>query len=347
MKVPDLSLHPIRHVARVIRVALFAATAALAIPPQALAGRGGGHGGEGRGGGERGGGGDGEDHDRGRHLGWYKHGGPVYAAPEPYVVVPYTRYAPVYPSTYAGEWVGRRAWGGGGYAWQGAAIAVAAAWGAAWGLGSSFAYYAPPVVFVPPPTYIDLPPMVGSVPWLDAPAPYAEAQAGIAVPGQPDLAPEVLLSASLPPPLIMLPPREVMIAAAPPSLIFSPPSYALSVWPVLAFAPPLLSVAVLHDEWWTSRYLGRGGYYAGGYYASPGYAGGWYASSAVYAASAVAVAGFAGAGYARHRETYVTQPPWIGFLPGRGRRFDFEDFPGRGHGEGHGEGHGGGHGHGH
>jgi hypothetical protein len=65
-----------------------------------------------------------------------------------------------------------------------------------------------------------------------------------------------------------------MIQAGPPPVIFAPPAYALSVWPVLFFAPPMLAVAVVHDDWWTARYRGRGGYYAGGYYAGGGYAAG-------------------------------------------------------------------------
>jgi len=316
-------------------VALFAITATLVTVPQAVAKHG-------RGGDERGGEGSDEGHDRGRHLGWYKHGGPVYVDPAPYASLPYSRYAPAYPPVYTGEWVGRRAWGGGAYAWQSAAIAAAASWGIAWGLGSSFAYFAPPVVFVPEPDMIELPPLVGAVPWLDAPAPYEEVRTGYL--STPEAAPEALLAAALPPPLVMLPPRSVVIGAAPPPLIFSPPDYAMSVWPVLAFAPPLLAVAVLHDEWWSGRYEGRGGYYSGAYYASSGYANGWYSDSSLYTASAVAVAGVAGAAYSRRRESYGIQLPLIGFVPGPGRLFGGHGR-GEGRGEGH-EGHGEGHGHG-
>jgi hypothetical protein len=83
-----------------------------------------------------------------------------------------------------------------------------------------------------------------------------------------------MLWAAVPPPVVVLPSQAVLIEAGPPPLIFSPPAYALSVWPGLFFAPPMLAVAVMHDEWWTARYRGYGGYYAGGYYANQGYVGG-------------------------------------------------------------------------
>ena len=134
-----------------------------------------------------------------------------------------------------------------------------------------------------------------------------------------------MLGAAVPPPVVVLPPSEVMILAGPPPLILSPPAYALSVWPVLAFAPPMLAVAVLHDEWWSSRYRGRGGYYAGGFYASRGYAGG------LHAASPVAMTGFAG-------------PP---MMQRRGLAGYAVPFGGHGHGGGHEGGHQGGGGHGH
>ena len=97
-------------------------------------------------------------HDNGRHLGWYKHGGPAFADP-------------AYPR-YSGDWGGRRAWGGGAWGWQSGVIAGSAAWGVAWGLGPRFALFAPPVVFVPSPVFVSLPPVVVSVPWMEAPGPY-------------------------------------------------------------------------------------------------------------------------------------------------------------------------------
>ena len=133
-------------------------------------------------------------------------------------------------------------------------------WGVAWGLGPRFAF------FVPLPVYVALPPVAVSVPWLAAPAPYYAPPPAYAAPVGAEPTPEAILSATVPPPVMLLPPAELMVLAAPPPVIFSPPAYALSVWPVLAFAPPMLAVAVLHDEWWTTRYRGRGGYYAGGFY---------------------------------------------------------------------------------
>ena len=266
------------------------------------------------------GGGGFERGDHGRHLGWYKHGGPAGPGPGDGTFLGIRPYEPI----YGGEWIGRRAWGGGAYAWQSGVIAVGAAWGLAWGLGSTYAYIAPPVVYAPPPEYFYLPPVVETVPWMAAPAPYAwGAYSGGAVVAEAVVAPEALLAAALPPPAILLPPRDVMIASAPPLVIFSPPDYALQVWPVIAFAPPLLAFSVLHDDWWSTRYQGRGGYYAGGYYASEGYSNGYYAASAV-------------------RPGYYAPPlPFVGVSPGFGG--------GQGHGQGRGEGHdeGRGHGHGH
>ena len=288
--------------------------------------------------------GDEGGHDNGRHLGWYKHGEDPAGE-----FAPANRYRD-YPSPayglggyaggdpyYGGPWVGRRSWGGGYFGWQTGVIAATAAWGVAWGLGPRFAYYAPPVVYVPPPSYIMLPPVVVGVPWLDAPAPpvsFAVATSSTQIvdsnAGYFDARPEALLSAALPPPIVVMPPPAVMIAAYPPPVIFAPPAYALSVWPAIAFAPPLLAVAVLHDEWWSGSYGGRRGYYNGGYYASPSYAGG------LYAASVGIGVGAAGIGYGR------------GFAPDRavipffGRGFGRQDH-GR-HGE---EDHGHGHGHGH
>jgi hypothetical protein len=203
--------------------------------------------------------------DQGRHLGWYEHGGPAFP----------NRANPLYP----GAWVGWQARGGG---------AGSNAWGVAWGLGPRFAYFAPPAVFVPAPGFVSLPPVVVSVPWMQAPSPYYAPVAAVPPADNWGPTPEEMLGAAVPPPAVVLPPLEVMILAGPPPLIFSPPAYALSVWPVLAFAPPMLAVAVLHDEWWSSRYRGRGGYYAGGFYARRDYAGG------LNAALPVAATGFAG-----------------------------------------------------
>jgi hypothetical protein len=83
--------------------------------------------------------------------------------------------------------------------------------------------------------------------------------------------PEAMLGAAVPPPIVVLPPTQVMIEAGPPPLVFSAPPYAMTVWPEVFFIPPMLAVAVLHDDWWTTRYRGRGGYYAGGYYAGGHY----------------------------------------------------------------------------
>jgi hypothetical protein len=276
-------------------------------------------------------------HGNGRHLGWYKHGRPAFADPA------YSRYS--------GNWVGRRAWGGGAWGWQSGVIAGSAAWGVAWGLGPRFALFAPPVVFVPSPVFVSLPPVVVSVPWMEAPGPYyapppVYAAPVAAAPPADNWAPtpEALLCAALPPPVAMLPPPDVMIRAGPPPVIFSPPAYALSVWPVLAFAPPMLAVAVLHDEWWTGRYLGRGGYHAGGFYASRGYAGGLYETSAVIAT------GFAGGSISQRHGGggFAMGRPAVGFQPG-GRRGHVADFGGHGHGgsRGGGGGHGGGNGHDH
>src|SRR4029077_18622847 len=48
-------------------------------------------------------------HDNGRHLGWYKHGGPAFAGP-------------AYPR-YSGDWGGRRGWGGRGWGWRSLGLA--------------------------------------------------------------------------------------------------------------------------------------------------------------------------------------------------------------------------------
>jgi hypothetical protein len=242
-----------RRACHLLFAAVFTAGAALTIPAPAAAKHG-------EGGGSEGG------HDQGRHLGWYKNGGPP-------------SFERGY-SGYSGAWVGRRVWSGGAWGWQSGAIAGSAAWGAAWGLGSRFAFFAPPAVFVPLPVYVALPPVVVSVPWMAAPAPYYAPQPIYAAPVAAEPTPEAMLCAAVPPPVVVLPPTEVIVLAAPPPVIFSPPAYALSVWPMLAFAPPMLAVAVLHDEWWTTSYRGRGGYHAGGFYASRGYAGGGYAASA-------------------------------------------------------------------
>ena len=242
-----------RRACHLLLTTVFTAGAALMIPAPAAAKHG-------EGGGSEGG------HDQGRHLGWYKHGGPG-SIDRGY-------------SGYSGAWGERRGSGGGAWGWQSGVIASSAAWGVAWGLGPRFAFYAPPAVYVPLPVYVALPPVVVSVPWLAAPAPYYAPPPVYAAPVAAEPTPEAMLSATVPPPVMVLPPPEVMVLAAPPPVIFSPPAYALSVWPVLAFAPPMLAVAVLHDDWWTTRYRGRGGYYAGGFYASQGYFGGGYGASA-------------------------------------------------------------------
>jgi len=230
---------PTRRAVHLLLVAGFAIGAGLARPAPAAAQHGQHDNGEG-------------GHDQGRHLGWYKHGQPGIAGPA--------------FQQRSGAW-----------GWQADAIAASAAWGVAWGLGPRFVFFAPPVIFVPAPVYVSLPPVVVSVPWMAAPAPYyAPPPPVVAAPvvTLPAATPEAMLCAALPPPVVVLPPAAVMIQAGPPPLIFSPPAYALSVWPVLFFAPPMLAVAVKHDEWWTTRYRGRGGYYAGGYYASRSYVGG-------------------------------------------------------------------------
>jgi hypothetical protein len=136
----------------------------------------------------------------------------------------------------------------------------------------------------------------------------------------------------------MLPPPDVMMRAGPP-VILSPPTYALSVWPGLAFAPPMLAVAMLHDEWWTSRYLGRGGHHASGFYASRSYAGGLHATSAV-----IATGPAGGPISRRHGGGFAMGRPAVGFQPG-GPRGHVADFGSHGHGGG--GGHGGGNGHDH
>jgi|GEM_PF-2292547 len=285
------------------------------------------------------------DHDPGRHFDGYRHSGPAFANPG-------------YPR-YSGAWVGRRAWGHGGWGWQGGVIAASAAWGVAWGLGPRFAFFAPPVVFVPAPVFVSLPPVVVSVPWIGAPGPYYAPPpvyvAPVAIAPPADIlepTPEAMLCAAVPPPVVVLPPLAVMIPAGPPPVIFSPPAYALSVWPVFAFAPPMLAVAVLHDEWWTGRYFGRGGFYAGGFYASRGYAGGQYATSPM------AATGFGGASMARRRRStdFAVGRPIAGFhsagprghaaasagpFGGHGPGGDQGHGPGGGHqGGDHGQGHG-------
>ncbi len=296
---------PARRTAHLLLAAVFAAGSVLATSTPAAAKHGESEG-------------DGGGHNQGRHLGWYKHGGPAFT----------NRANPQYP----GAWGGRQAWGAGAWARQSGVITGSTAWGVAWGLGPRFAYFAPPAVFVPAPVFVALPPVVVSVPWMEAPAPYYARLPAYAAPvaaAPPadnwEPTPEAMLGAAVPPPVVVLPPPEVMILAGPPPLILSPPAYALSVWPVLAFAPPMLAVAVLHDEWWSSRYRGRGGYYAGGFYASRGYAGG------LHAASPVAMTGFAG-------------PP---MMQRRGLAGYAVPFGGHSHGGGHEGGHQGGGGHGH
>jgi hypothetical protein len=303
---------PARRAAHVLLAAVFTAGAMLATPMPAAAKHGEREGFQ-------------SDHDNGRHLGWYKQGGPALAYPG--------------NSMYTGSWVGRRAWDGGAWGWQSGVIAESAAWGMAWGLGPRFAFFAPPTVFVPSPGFVALPPVVVSVPWMQAPRPYYAPSPVYAVPvaAAPPAdnwvpTPEALLCAAVPPPVVMLPPPEVVIQAGPPPVIFSPPAYALSVWPVLAFAPPMLAVAVLHDQWWTGRYLGRGGYYAGGFYASRGYAGGLYATSGVLAT------GFAGASILQRRGGAGPRGHAVGSA---------SPFGGQGGGGGHGQGGGGGGGGGH
>ena len=105
-----------RRACHLLLAAVFTAVAALVIPAPAAAKHG-------EGGGSEGG------HDQGRHLGWYKHGGPAFIE---------RGY-----SGYSGAWGGPRAWGGGAWGWQGGVIAGSAAWGVAWGLGPRFAFFCP------------------------------------------------------------------------------------------------------------------------------------------------------------------------------------------------------------
>jgi hypothetical protein len=285
---------PARRAAHLLLAVTFAAGTVLATPRPATAKHGESEGDDG-------------GHDRGRHLGWYKHDGPAFT----------DRTNP----QYSGAWTGRHAWGGGTWGWQSGVIAGSAAWGVTWGL-PRYAFFAPPAVFVPAPVFVSLPPMVVGVPWMQAPAPYYAppptyaAPAAAITPGDNWApTPEAMLFAAVPPPVVMLPPPEVMIPAGPPPVILSPPAYALSVWPVLAFAPPMLAVAVLHDEWWSGNYRGRGGFYPGrGHAGSP------------YAASRVAATGFAGPPMAQRRG-------FAGFIA---------PFGGHGQDNGHGGGHGGG-----
>ncbi len=176
--------------------AAFAAVAVIATPTPAAAKHG-------ENDGDRGG------HDQGRHLGWYKHGGPAFNRATP---------------QYSGSWTGRQARGGGAWGWQSGVIAGGAAWGVAWGLGPRFAYFAPPVVFVPAPVFVSLPPVVVGVPWMQTPAPYYAPPPPVSV--SPAVAalpadnwvptPEAMLWAAVPPPVVMLPPPGVMIEAGPP-----------------------------------------------------------------------------------------------------------------------------------
>ena len=98
---------PAHRSAHLFLAATFAAGAALTVPNPAAAK----HGGSGE---------DDGGHDQGRHLGWYKHGGPAFT----------DRAGPQYSSA----WTGRQAWGGGAWGWQSGVIAGSAAWGVAWGL---------------------------------------------------------------------------------------------------------------------------------------------------------------------------------------------------------------------
>ena len=280
----------------------------------------------------------GDGHDNGRHLGWYKNGGPgpgMFPGAPPYML----ERDQFGGTGYTRGWVGRDAWGGGAWGWQTGVISAGLAWGAAWGVGTGF--FAPPVVFVPPPTYVSLPPVVFGVPWMEAPAPYyPPAYASRTVSQGFVETPESMLWAAVPPPVFVLPPQDVMRVAGPPPIIFSPPAYALSVWPVLAFAPPMLAVAVMHDDWWTTSYQNRGGYYAGSYYASQSYAGGIYAPYAV-------ATGFVDQGYARRGfapDLFQIAPGFApGFDRGRGDGRDDDRNDGGRRGKGKGEGHGRGH----
>ena len=101
-----------------------------------------------------------------------------------------------------------------------------------------------------------------------------------------------------------------------------------------AFAPPMLAVAVLHDEWWTGRFLGHGGYHASGFYASRSYAGGLHATSAV-----IATGPAGGPISRRHGGGFAMGRPAVGFQPG-GPRGHVADFGGHGHGGSHGGGNG-------